>query len=190
MSIVERLKKLEDERLLKLQEATSKDSKKWKYPFKWRSKINSSTRIKDQRVLVFYLNWKGEWEEPVILPYIDNMIIYKNKVHEFDPRDLTIVRSGNKITKVLSLRAIDRRPISQRFNHPKEADLEVKAISNGDWAEVRQRGDATDSDEILIKAAASLVLKPETSKKPVNWTILIVLGLILAGGVIFFLSRG
>lgn len=190
MNLIERIKKLEEDNKTKdLRDLTDKSKKKWKWPFKWKSKINQSTRLKDQKVLVFYLNWKGEWEEPTILPYIDNMVIYKNKVHEFDPRDLTIIRTRNKITKMLALRAIDRRPISQRLSQPTEQDLEVNAISNNDWAEVRNRGDATDSDEILIKAAASLVLKPEQPKKPVNWTILIIVGVILIGGIIFFLTK-
>lgn len=173
MNLNERLDKIEDDiRHQDLIEKTKAETKKWKWPFKWKNKVGKASRLKDEKVLVFYLNMKGEWEEPVILPYRDNIIVYKNKIHEFDPRDLTLVRVGNKISRMLVIRGIDRRPVSNR-----------------DWDEVRARGDATDSDEILIKAASALVLKPEVAKKPMNWTILIIIGVIIIGGLIFFLSR-
>lgn len=173
-NLKERLEKLEEEaRLKELKEETKKETKEWKWPWKWKSTINSAARNKEQnKILVLYLNIRGELEQPLMLPYRDNMVIYKNKVHEFDPRAIITIRSGAKTVRALLIREIDRRP-----------------VSNLDWAEVRQRGDATDSDELLIKAAASLYLAREEKKKPMNWTVLIIVGVLILGGIIFFMTR-
>lgn len=173
-NLKERLEKLESDAKLKgLKEETKIEKKEWKWPWKWKSSINKAARGKEKnKILVFYLNIKGEFEQPVMLPFRDNMVLYRNKVHEFDPRAIITVRSGMKTARALLIREIDRRP-----------------ISNLDWAEVRQRGDATDSDELLIKAAASLYLARDDKKKPISYTWLIIIGVIIIGGIIFFMTR-
>jgi hypothetical protein len=173
-NLKERLEKLESDSKLKgLAEETKKEAKEWKWPWQWKNSINRASRSKEQnKILVFYLNIRGEMEQPMMMPYRDNMILYKNKVHEFDPRAIITIKSGMKSVRGLLIREIDRRP-----------------VSNLDYADVRNRGDATDSDELLIKAAASLYLAKDEKKKPMNYTILIIIGVIILGGIIFFMTR-
>jgi hypothetical protein len=174
LNLKERLNKLEhDAKYKSLEDETAKEQKPWKFPWRWSRAISKANSTKeDNKILVFYLNLKGEIESPTLLPYRDNIIIYKNRIYEFDPRAIVTVKQGRKIVKALFIREIDRRP-----------------ISNLDYSEVRARGDATDSDELLIKAAASLVLEKDLKKKPVNYTMLIIIGVIILGGIIFFMSR-
>lgn len=153
-------------------EETNKVKKKWNWPFRWKSTMNKSIKQKDF-VVVLYFNIKGEIEPPMLLPlYSGNMVIVRNKVYEVDPRAFWMIRNGMKTVKVLAIKEIDRRP-----------------ISNLDYSEIKLRGDATDSDEFLIKAALKAQTVP-VQKKPVNTTLLIVIGIIavVGVGIFFFMS--
>lgn len=121
---------------------TDENQKEWKWPFKFKSQMKKSSKNID-KVLVFYLNIKGELESPTIQPlYSGNMCIIRHKPYEVDPRAFWTVKVGMKQYKILIIREIDRRP-----------------VSNLDYTEIKKRGDSTDSDEFLIKAA----LKAQTS---------------------------
>jgi len=72
-----------------------------------------------------------------------------------------------KTHKVLIIKEIDRRP-----------------VSNLDLDEIRKRGDATDSDEFLIKAA--LRAQTAVARKPVSIWVWIIAGIIVVGLLIFF----
>ena len=160
------LEKLTKEKsLLAKKEDTSKKKKLWKWPTKWKGAFRKST--KQDTVLVMYLNIKGEIEQPMLLPlYTGNMVIVRNKPYEVDPRAFWTVKMGAKMFKVLILKEIDRRP-----------------VSNLNYSEIRERGDATDSDEFLIKAA--LKAQSQTVAKPFNKTILWVIGLVLLAFIIY-----
>lgn len=151
---------------------TKQTKKYWKFPSKWTSKAKKSSKMKNA-VLVFYLNIKGELEQPMIVPiYGGNMVVIKDKVYEVDPRAIWTVNVGvNKIYKLLIIKEIDRRP-----------------VSNLDWDDIRRRGDATDSDEFLIKAALKAQVVQAT-KKAINKGILILIGVAAVAAVIFFLMR-
>lgn len=158
------------------QEAVAKpDPKKghWKIPFKWQSKMKKGSKKYDQAV-VFYLNVKGELEPPVIVPiYSGSMIMFRDKVYEVDPRAFWTVRLGmNKVYKVLIVKEIDRRP-----------------VSNLDLDEIRKRGDATDSDEFLIKAALRAQIK-ETAKTLGKGMIILIVVIVIGLLAWFFLSGG
>lgn len=167
----ELLNRLIEEKEIGQERSDTKSKKKpFKWPFSWKSKANKSSK-KPDTVLVFYLNIKGEIQTPMIIPiYSGNMIIIKNKIHEVDPRAMWSLKLGNKTHKVLIVKEIDRRP-----------------VSNLDLDEVRRRGDATDSDEFLIKAA----LRAQTAavSKPVSIWVWIILGIIIVGGLIFFFTQ-
>jgi hypothetical protein len=146
---------------------TKKTKKKFKWPMSWKSKAGKSSK-KPDTVLVFYLNIKGEIQTPMIVPiYSGNMVIIRNKIHEVDPRAMWSLKLGNKTHKVLIIKEIDRRP-----------------VSNLDLDEIRRRGDATDSDEFLIKAA--LRAQTATAKKPISIWVWIILGVIVVGLLVFF----
>jgi len=166
------LKQLVDEKQMGAQRSDTQKSKKiFKWPYSWKSKAAKSSRSPDT-VLVFYLNIKGEIGTPLIVPiYSGNMIIIRNKIHEVDPRAMWSLKIKNKTHKVLIIKEIDRRP-----------------VSNLDLDEIRRRGDATDSDEFLIKAA----LRAQTAavKKPVSMWIWIILGIVVIGGLILFFTQG
>ena len=171
LGVKEMLEKLlEEKEFGEKKEDTKKDTSFFKWPGKWKSAARKSNQ-KDQ-VLVFYLNIKGELEAPRMVPiYSGNMVIIKNKVHEIDPRSLWTTKVGFKTHKLVIIREIDRRP-----------------VSNLDWDEIRKRGDATDSDEFLIKAA--LKAQIGQASKPLNKTVMIVLGVAVVALLIFLFSRG
>lgn len=154
------------------EEMTEEKTKQFKFPFKWRSKFNKANKkAMEEMVLVIFLNKKNEIEPPKFMPIFDgNMVIWKNKVYEFDPRALYKVKGmkGNPMAYVI--KEIDRRP-----------------VSNMDLDEIRARGDSTESDEFLIKAA--LRAQQSQTKKNVNMAVLIILGLVIVGAVIYFLSK-
>jgi hypothetical protein len=178
LSVRDLLKRLtEDKKVAARKEETNSSRKPWKWPWSWRSTMNKGNKgIKSRdHVVVLYLNIKGEIEPPIIVPiYSGNMVIMRNKVHEVDPRAFWTVRVGMKTFKVLIFKEIDRRP-----------------VSNLDYSEIKARGDATDSDEFLIKAA----LKAQTVQKPVGpgMNKLVIIGIVvlaIAALVYFFFFAG
>lgn len=145
-----------------------KKKKKFRFPFKWR-KVMKLANKKGRQILVWYFNRKGSIEPPQLHPlYASDMIIIRNKPHEVDPR--AFWRMGKN--QVLCIKEIDRRP-----------------ISNLDYAEIKARGDSTDSDEFIIKAAMRAILGMAKKKVAINKTVLIILGIIIVGAVIFFASK-
>lgn len=150
---------------------TDKNKKQWKMPFSWFSKMGKAQKTRDM-VVVFYLNIKGEMEQPMLLPlYSGNMVIIRNKVYEVDPRAFWTYRKGMKTWKLLLIKEIDRRP-----------------VSNLDWDEIKARGDATDSDEFLIKAALRAQTAISLGGMSKTALILIILGIV--GIVCLFLFAG
>jgi len=145
-----------------------KKQKKYRFPFKWK-KVMKLANKKGKQILVWYFNRKGVIEPPKLHPlYASDMIIIRNKPHEVDPR--AFWRLGKN--QCLCIKEIDRRP-----------------ISNLDYAEIKARGDATDSDEFIIKASMQAVVGMAKKKVAVNKAALIILGLIAAGAIIFFMSK-
>jgi len=158
---------MEDKQMGEQRKETKKTKKFFKWPMAWKSKANKSSK-KPDTVLIFYLNIKGEIQTPMIVPiYSGNMVIIKNKIHEVDPRAMWSLKLGMKTHKVLIIKEIDRRP-----------------VSNLDLDEIRKRGDATDSDEFLIKAA--LRAQTAVARKPVSIWVWIIVGVIVVGLLVFF----
>lgn len=151
-------------------EITKESEKKWKMPVKWKSKISKAhKKINRGKVLVIYLSAKGEIEEPMFLPILGgNIIIHKDKAHEFDPSDMYLMKTGNKLARVLIIREIDRKPVSNR-----------------DWSEVKARGDSTRDDEVLLKMLKLAMV--EKVKKQMNKSLLWILGLVAAGIVAYMI---
>jgi len=96
------------------------------------------------------------------------MVIIRNKIHEVDPRAMWSLKLGAKTHKVLIIKEIDRRP-----------------VSNLDIDEIKRRGDATDSDEFLIKAA--LRAQTAVAKKPIPIWVWIILAIAAVGLIAFLL---
>jgi len=144
-----------------------KSKKKYKFPFKWLSIMKKGTN-KGRQILVWYLNAKGVIEPPALYPiYSSDMIIIRNKPHQVDPR--AFWRLGKY--QCLLIKEIDRRP-----------------VSNLDYDEIKRRGDSTDSDEFIIKAAMRAVVG-EPKKTTVNKTTMIIIGIIVFAGLIYFMSK-
>jgi len=121
-----------------------------------------------RQILVWYLNAKGVIEPPALYPiYSSDMIIIRNKPHQVDPR--AFWRLGKY--QCLLIKEIDRRP-----------------VSNLDYDEIKRRGDSTDSDEFIIKAAMRAVVG-EPKKTTVNKTTMIIIGIIVFAGLIYFMSK-
>lgn len=173
-------------------------SKPFKFPWSWTKKFGQVQKKQNaDKILVFFFNKKNEIEKPMFVPvYSGNIIIYKNKAYEFDPRGIWRLKGVKGFPQVYAIREIDRRPMKNpdgsfikdkfgRIIYSRDA-----AISNLDIDEVRARGDSTESDEFLIKAA----LKAHVDKKdtkPVNWLVIGVVIVIVVVGAFFLLkSKG
>lgn len=172
-SVRELLNRLVDEKETgEKKRETSNKQKPWKFPSKWNTKVKRGQKQRDS-VVVFYLNIKGELESPIIVPlYSGNMVIIRNKVYEVDPRAFWVIRIKGKINKALFIKEIDRRP-----------------VSNLDYAEIRSRGDATDSDEFLIKAALRAQTAQTQKKMNKGMIVIIVIIVIAALAYFFFASK-
>jgi hypothetical protein len=129
------------------------------------------------------------------MPIFDgNMVIWRNKPYEFDPRAIWRIKGVRGQPMVYCIREIDRRPIKNPDGSYKADRYGRKiyssdaALSNLDIDEVRRRGDSTESDEFLIKAA----LKAQTSqaKKQFSVIALVIIFLVVAGGLIWFFTSG
>lgn len=144
-----------------------KKKNKFKWPAKWVSVFKASRKKRNQ-ILVFFLNIKGEMEPPKLYPiYSSNMVIIKNSPYEVDPRSFW--RFGKYTCQII--KGIDRRP-----------------VSNLDYNEIKARGDSTDSDEFLIKAALQAVVGV-AHKKPMDKKVMIIIGIIVIAAIIFFVSQ-
>jgi len=195
ITLADRVSDLEHRtRIAERDKETVEQTKQFKWPFKWRRKFAKSIRMKDEnKILVVYFNKKNEIELPRFMPIFDgNMIVWKNKPYEFDPRAIWRMKGVRKQPLAYCIREIDRRPIKNPDGSAKRDRLGRKiynadaAISNNDIEDVRARGDSTESDEFLIKAA----LKAQTiqAKGKINMTIIIILIIAAVGGLIWFLS--
>ena len=141
--------------------------KRFKWPMKWK-RIFKASKKKKNMILVLFLNIKGEIEMPKLYPiYSSNMVIIQNRPYEVHPRSFW--RMGKYTCQII--KGIDRRP-----------------VSNLDYDEIRKRGDSTDSDEFLIKAAMQAVIGG-IKKKPIDKKIIIIGGLIAAAALIYFMSQ-
>ncbi len=146
------------------------DKKKnvFKWPVKWKQIFKLSGKKRNQ-ILVFFLNIKGEIEPPKLYPiYSSNMVIIKNRPYQVDPRSFW--RLGKHTCQII--KGIDRRP-----------------VSNLDYDEIRRRGDSTDSDEFLIKAAMQAVIGSISLKKQLDKKVIIIIAVIVIAAVVFFMSQ-
>jgi hypothetical protein len=141
--------------------------KQFKLPWAAKSELNKSLKNKDQ-IVVFFLTVTGEMEMPKMYPiYSGNMVIIRNKPYELDPR--SVWRFGK--WKCLIIKEIDRRP-----------------VSNLDWDEIKKRGDATHSDEFLIKAAMRAIQVGGVKKEMNKWVI-IAIAVVVVIALVFFFSQ-
>ena len=188
ISLADRLRKLEEKSTLnKRTEETREKTKPFKFPFKWRLKFNQAKRkSKRELMLVIFLNKKNEIEPPKFMPiFSGNMIVWKNKPYEFDPRAIWTMKGMKGSPRAYLIKEIDRRPVRNKYGKIVYQDA---AVSNQDLGEIRERGDSTESDEFLIKAA----LKAQTSsvKKNMNMAVIVVIIIAVIAGVIWFMSSG
>ena len=117
---------------------------------------------------MYKINIKGEMEIPKLYPiYSSNMVIIQNRPYEIDPRSFW--KLGKYTCQII--KGIDRRP-----------------VSNLDYNEIKARGDSTDSDDFLIKAALQAVIGG-IKKKPMDKKVIIIIGLIAAAALIYFMSQ-
>jgi hypothetical protein len=185
ITLAERVKNLErKEKLLQRNEETQETTKQFRFPWKWRRKFAQAKRkVNVENMLVIFLNKKNEIEPPKFMPIFDgNMIVWKNKPYEFDPRAVWRIKGVKGNPQSYLIKEIDRRPVRNKNGKIVYRDA---AVSNMDVDEIRARGDSTESDEFLIKAA----LKAQTSqvKKQVNIALIVIISIIAVGALIYFL---
>jgi hypothetical protein len=189
----ERLQQKQNEvKELKMKLETVKKTKSFRFPFKWNWKFNQAKKkVNADKALVLFFNKKNEIEAPKFMPiFSGNMIVWKNKVYEFDPRAIWTLRMKG-FPRVYCIREIDRRPVINRYGQiVKTTDGKTiygnAALSNLDIEQVRARGDSTESDEFLIKAA----LKAQTTQTQtkVNWIIIAVIVIAAIIGIVWLMK--
>ncbi len=187
ITVANRLRRLEEKAIMANRQLETKETEKdFKYPLKWMSKFKKTHKKQNEKkILVWFLNKKNQIEVPRFMPiYSGNMIIWNNKPYEFDPRAVWIVKGVKGNPQSYLIKEIDRRPVR---NSAGKIVFRDAAVSNLDLGEIRDRGDSTESDEFLIKMV-KLAQKTET-KAAVNKVVLIILGLLLAGVVIWLLVK-
>ena len=172
---------------LRKQKETLLKEKEFKYPSKWARKLKATRRKQNlEKILVLYLNKKGDIEVPVYLPVFDgNMVIYRNKPYEYDPRALYNVRGFKGSPKVLILKESDRKPVRNRDGRVVYSGAEV---TNQDIEDIRKRGDSTEHDEFLLKFL--LRASQNTTAKKINVGLMVIMGIIVVGVLIWLLSSG
>lgn len=185
-TLADRLRRLETKQQLSQRDKeTKKETRQFKWPFRWNRKFISAKRKRfSDMMLVIFLNKKNEMEPPKFMPIYDgNMVIWKNKPYEFDPRAVWRLKGVRGVPQVYLIKEIDRRPVRNDAGRVVYRDA---AVSNMDLDEVRKRGDSTESDEFLIKAA----LKAQTSqtRKQVNIIAIVIIGILALGGLIWFFT--
>jgi hypothetical protein len=188
LTLADRVKSLESKKKLEERtEDTNKKQKLFKYPFKWMKAFNQSKKKQNnEKMLVFFLNKKNEIELPKMMPiYEGNMIIWKNKPYEFDPRAIWNVRGVKGNPRAYVIKELDRRPVKNKYNKFVYTDA---AVSNLDIDEIRARGDSTESDEFLIKAALKAQVSQENKKK-MSMAVIVVVIVLVVGVAWFFLSK-
>ncbi len=188
ITLAERVRNLEEEKKIKDRgEKTKKETKQFKWPMKWRRKFKQSTKKgMEDKLLVIFLNKKNEIEPPKFMPIFDgNMVVWKNKPYEFDPRAMWIVRGMRRNPRAYLIKEIDRRPVKNKFDKYVYTDA---AVSNMDLDEIRERGDSTESDEFLIKAALK-AQQAQMSRKKMS-AIAIIIMLVVVGGVLWVVFGG
>ena len=188
ITLAERVRNLEEKKkLAERGEKTAKETRQFKWPIRWRRKFTQATKKKNKdMLLVIFLNKKNQMEPPKFMPiFSGNMVVWKNKPYEFDPRAMWTILGMKKNPQAYLIKEIDRRPVKNKFDKYIYTDA---AVSNMDLEEIRLRGDSTESDEFLIKAA----LKAQTtqiSKKKVS-IIAMVIVLAIVGGVFWVILGG
>ena len=195
ITLAERVRDLESQARLEARSKETKEkTKQFKFPFRWRRRFMQARRKRfSDLMLVIYFNKKNEIEPPKFMPIYDgNMVIWKNKPYEFDPRAIWRIKGVRGQPMVYCIKEIDRRPIKNPDGTFKKDKLGRRiystdaAISNNDIDEIRARGDSTESDEFLIKAA--LKAQQSQAKRQLNIVALVVILVLVAGGLIWFFT--
>ena len=156
-----------------MEKDTKERKKDWKFPFKWKRTMNKSLKNSaSEMVLCFFINKKGELDQPVLLPiYNGNTLIHKYTIHEIDPRDIITLHQKKRSYKLLIYNITSRQ-----------------AVSNRSYGEIRKGGESTIDDEVFIKAMLTAKASQITKQK-IGKGALIIGGLVIAGIIIWFFSR-
>ena len=154
-----------------MEKDTKEKKKDWKFPFKWKRTMNKSLKNSaSEMVLCFFINKKGELDQPVLLPiYNGNTLIHKYTIHEIDPRDIITLHQKKRSYKLLIYNITNRQ-----------------AVSNRNYGDIRKNGESTI--EVFIKAMLTAKASQITKQK-IGKGALIIGGLVIAGIVIWFFSR-
>ena len=186
--IADRVYDLEQKlRVKEMEEETKQEKKEFKWPWKWGRKFKQANKKKNKEMmLVFFLNKKGEMEPPMFMPIFDgNMIIYRNKPYEFDPRAVWNIKGMKGNPRAYIIKEIDRRPVKNKYG--KWVYSSDAAVTNMDVDEIRERHDSTESDEFLIKAA--LKAQQVQANKRAFSIIGIIVVVVIIGVVMYFLLK-
>jgi len=161
-----RLAEVEHE--LNVMKKSRSEPQEWKAPGGWNRKMKASKKKNNvNRILFIYMRKNGRIEPPKLLKYDDDVIVYNYKAFQVDPR---AVWDWGKF-KVYFYKEMDRRP-----------------VSNLNYKLIKQRGDLTDGDEILIKATMRAI--QAGNSKQMSKGAMIALGIGALVFIAFMMSGG
>lgn len=152
---------------------SKKEVKGFKLPFKWNFKFaQARSKAKKNELPCFIFTKDGYLDGPIYLPIrYGNLITWNDQAYKFRPEALWKFRTIKKVPFVYCIKEIDMEP-----------------ISNLDINEIRERGDATEHHQFLLKQFLRASTSPLQGFK-INWIVIGILVLVLAGGIIW-LIRG
>jgi len=144
----------------------------FKVPNSWKSAFKKSkSKSTEGKVLCEYYNQKYEIEGPKWVPIHEgNIIIWKNKSYKYDPESVWR-RKIKGYPMTYQIREIDRLP-----------------ISNKDYSQIRGTDRSPEDDPILLKML--LQAKLAQVAKKVNYMVMVIVGVVIIGGLIWFLWKG
>lgn len=174
-TITERLALLEKQQKIDSGEIDDKGNKKeksWRPPFKWMFRFTQSKRVANsEKILVMMFNKKNQIEAPKFMPIYGNIIVYKDKVYKYNPKDIwTLLVLGKP--QVYCIKEIDMEPITNRDLH------KIRLIP----------GRSTEYHKLLLQAAVAAKIKE--ASKPTNWIVVAVVIAAVIGVLIWFFAKG
>jgi hypothetical protein len=163
---------------------------KFNFPKGWKRKMNKSLKLKPNMIMVWMLNMKGEWNDPLLCPIVGgDIIVYNLKAYHINPAMIT---KFGKYRAYVS-REIDKELVPSNGEPSETRDYSeinpdedaIEAIANDDYDEVVKQGRGTQNHPTILKAVLAARQEAIKPKAKVNVKmILIILGVLVVGGII------
>lgn len=158
-----------------------KGAKKFKWPNTWQAKFKQSKKEekKTENILLLYLNMKGVWDAPKLVPIVSgDIVVIKTKVYQINPED---------ITQLGKYRAYVCKEIDKQFVKPGKPN--IVPISNTDYEDVKLAGRSTSNHPTLLKAIFSALQQQKgiDEKKKMKISPKAIVGGLVVLAILFYI---